>query len=291
MTTRELERPEGEEVPSTRDVRSVAHMKMLQSLGGKLNRLNDVREIGNVIATELRSLIDYHNCRVSVVEGDDVIPIAFVGQFTSRDAGAARDPRLQGRPGNHRPRRGDRRVAADRRRRQLRVRAQCFPAPTRIDESQVVVPLTLWDARRRRDRDLQARPQPVRRGRRAPARGARRPRRCRARERGLYEAARREAERATALLEFSRQLSSAEGIDAVVDRIVELSARTLGSPRASVWFQEAAGGEVRVAGDPRLHRARPRAPGAHALRPRAGGRRSSAHEGAVRRHATSSAKR
>src|SRR5204862_6043465 len=68
---------------STRDVRSVAHMKMLQSLGGKLNRLNDVRQIGNVIATELRSLIDYDNCRVSLVEGDDVRPIAFVGQFTS----------------------------------------------------------------------------------------------------------------------------------------------------------------------------------------------------------------
>src|SRR5204863_2460085 len=62
----------------------------------------------------------------------------------------------------------------------------------------------------------------------------------------LYEAARREAERATALLEFSRQLSSAEGMDAVVDRIVELSARTMGSPRASVWFQETAGGEVGV---------------------------------------------
>src|SRR5205814_9938907 len=43
----------------------------------------------------------------------------------------------------------------------------------------------------------------------------------------LYEAARREADRATALLEFSRQLSSAEGMDAVVDRIVELSARTM----------------------------------------------------------------
>src|SRR5437764_8888242 len=77
------ERPERELRPSTRDVRPVAHMKMLQSLGGKLNRLNDVRQIGNVIATELRSLIDYHNCRVSLVEGDDVVPIAFVGQFTS----------------------------------------------------------------------------------------------------------------------------------------------------------------------------------------------------------------
>src|SRR5437762_692344 len=62
----------------------------------------------------------------------------------------------------------------------------------------------------------------------------------------LYEAARREAERATALLEFSRQLSSAEGLDAVCDRIVELSAATLGSPRASVWWQDTVGGEIRV---------------------------------------------
>ena len=51
----------------TRDVRSIAHLKMLQSLSGKLNRLNDVREIGEEIAAELRSLIDYHNCRVFVV--------------------------------------------------------------------------------------------------------------------------------------------------------------------------------------------------------------------------------
>ena len=39
-----------------RDVRSIAHLKMLQSLTGKLNRLNDVREIGDEIAAELRSL-------------------------------------------------------------------------------------------------------------------------------------------------------------------------------------------------------------------------------------------
>src|SRR5436189_1013124 len=78
-----MERPAGEPVPSARDVRSVAHMKMLQSLGGKLNRLNDVKQIGTVIATELRALIDYHNCRVSLVEGYDVRPIAFVGRFTS----------------------------------------------------------------------------------------------------------------------------------------------------------------------------------------------------------------
>src|SRR5207249_7924712 len=76
-----LERPDAPAETTSRDVRSIAHMKMLQSLGAKLNRLNDVREVGNVIATELRSLIDYHNCRVFVVEGENVRPIAFVGAF------------------------------------------------------------------------------------------------------------------------------------------------------------------------------------------------------------------
>src|SRR3954469_17674447 len=59
-----------------RDVRSIAHLKMLQSLTGKLNRLNDVREIGEAIAAELRSLVDYHNCRVFVVDRDVLTPVA-----------------------------------------------------------------------------------------------------------------------------------------------------------------------------------------------------------------------
>jgi len=64
------------------DVRSIAHMKMLQSLGGKINRLNDVEEIGEAIANELRLLIDYHNCRVFIRDDEDLIPIAFRGDLT-----------------------------------------------------------------------------------------------------------------------------------------------------------------------------------------------------------------
>jgi diguanylate cyclase (GGDEF)-like protein len=66
------------------EVRSVAHMKMLQSLGSKLNRLNDVREIGELITAELRGLIDYHNCRIHMVQDDGVTltPIAFRGELT-----------------------------------------------------------------------------------------------------------------------------------------------------------------------------------------------------------------
>ena len=68
-----------------RDVRSIAHLKMLQSLAGKLNRLNDVRQIANTIANELRTLIDYHNCRVYLAEGSDLLPIAFRGHLSKVD--------------------------------------------------------------------------------------------------------------------------------------------------------------------------------------------------------------
>ncbi|MFL5981625.1 MAG: diguanylate cyclase [Gaiellaceae bacterium] len=240
-----MQRPEGEPAPSGRDMRSVAHMKMLQSLGGKLNRLNDVKQIGNVIATELRALIDYHNCRVSLVEGDDVIPIAFVGQFTSE----TREPMEilackvgEGITG---------RVALTSESLLIGDAANCefariLPGTDSIDESQVVVPLTFGTrvigvvvlsklGLNQFDED-DVRLLEVLAGHAAVA----------LENASLYEAARREADRATALLEFSRQLSSAEGMDAVVGRIVELSAHTLGARRASVWYQEAAGGEIRL---------------------------------------------
>jgi diguanylate cyclase (GGDEF)-like protein len=238
-----MERPDGQPLPS--DVRSVAHLKMLQSLGGKLNRLNDVRQIGTVIATELRSLIDYHNCRVSVIEDDNVIPIAFVGQFTSE----TREPMeilackvgegITGRVAQT----GESLLIGDAANCEF---ARILPGTDSVDESQVVVPLTYGTrvvgvivisklGLNQFDED-DARLLEVLAGHAAVA----------LENAGLYEAARREAERATALLEFSRQLSSAEGMDAVVGRIVELSARTLGSPRASLWYQETACDDVRL---------------------------------------------
>ena len=108
-----------------------------------------MRQIGNVIATELRSLIDYHNCRVSVVEGDDVIPIAFVGQFTSE----TQEPLeilackvgqgITGRVAET----GESLLIGDAANCEF---ARVLPGTDAIDESQVVVPLTLRDARRRR---------------------------------------------------------------------------------------------------------------------------------------------
>src|SRR5581483_9566699 len=53
----------------------------------------------------------------------------------------------------------------------------------------------------------------------------------------LYESARREAESATALLEFSRELASFSSLDDILQRVVELTSALLGSPRTSLWIE------------------------------------------------------
>ncbi len=66
------------------DPRSVAQLKMLHSLAAKLNRLNDVQQIGEVVTAELRTLIDYHNCRIYLLQpdGESLVPIVFRGELT-----------------------------------------------------------------------------------------------------------------------------------------------------------------------------------------------------------------
>ena len=53
----------------------------------------------------------------------------------------------------------------------------------------------------------------------------------------LYESARREAESATSLLEFGRELATAANLDDILQRVVELSADLLESPRTSIWLE------------------------------------------------------
>ena len=66
------------------ELRSVAQLKMLHSLARRLNQLNDVQQIGEAITSELRTLIDYHNCRVHLLEddGETLLPIAFRGELS-----------------------------------------------------------------------------------------------------------------------------------------------------------------------------------------------------------------
>ncbi|MDP8911189.1 MAG: diguanylate cyclase, partial [Actinomycetota bacterium] len=226
-------------------VRTIAHMKMLQSLSGKLSRLNEVREIGNVIVTELRTLIDYHNCRVYTIEGDEMVPIAFRGELADYEhetvamlsgykvgegitgAAAACGKSLLVHDTN----------ACE--------HAVQIPGTQPIDESMIATPLTFGSrvigvivisklGVGQFDQD-DVRLLEVLGGHAAVALENAR----------LYEAERREAENAKALLEianslleFSRDLATAEDLDTVAQRTVELAAKALQARQTSVWLED-----------------------------------------------------
>jgi diguanylate cyclase (GGDEF)-like protein len=244
------ERPESSTSSSRQDVRSIAHLKMLQSLAGKLNRLNDVREIGSVIVEELRLLIDYHNCRVYLADGEDLVPIAFkgiVGEYEDETVEGLWSRFGEGITGH---------AAASGKSLLIPNAIECefavtVPGTDDIDESIVAVPLKYGSrvigvvfisklGLGQFDED-DVRLLEVLGGHASVALENAR----------LYEAQREEAENAkasleiaNALLDVSRELAAAESLEAVLDRIVELTKRTLGAESCSVWLQEADGGEA-----------------------------------------------
>jgi diguanylate cyclase (GGDEF)-like protein len=236
------ERPETAEGVD-RDVRSIAHLKMLQSLSGKLNRLNDVREIGLVIANELRSLIDYHNCRVFVVDGDDVVPIAFQGGLATSTTSVMEvlacklGEGITGRAAQT----GESLLAGNATESPY---GKQIPGTEPIDESMVAVPLRYGSrvigvivisklGLDQFDED-DVRLLEVLGGHASVALENAR----------LYEAERREAESAKALLEFSRELATASDLDDVLERTVVLAAGLLGSPATSIWLDDPESGEL-----------------------------------------------
>jgi diguanylate cyclase (GGDEF)-like protein len=230
------ERPDTPAV--VRDVRSLAHMKMLQSLSGKLNRLTDVRKIGDEITSELRSLIDYHNCRVFVVDGDDLVPVAFRGALGAA-TGALPLELLRIRIGvgvtGQCAVRGESLLVGDAANCEFGHRIEGTPL---IEESLVAVPLPYGSrvvgvivvsklGLDQFDED-DVRLLEVLAGHAAVAvENAR-----------LYDSARREAESATSLLEFSRELASSSSLDHILQRVVELTSALLGSPRTSIWIED-----------------------------------------------------
>ena len=66
-------------------IRSGAELDMLHSLAAKLNSLGNVGEIGAAITGELHTIIDYHNCRVYLLQTDAItlLPVAFHGTLFS----------------------------------------------------------------------------------------------------------------------------------------------------------------------------------------------------------------
>src|SRR5439155_1726736 len=61
--------------------RLVGQLKVLQGFASKLNRLLDVRQIGEVLSQELKLLIDYDGYRLHILDADGATlrPIAFAG--------------------------------------------------------------------------------------------------------------------------------------------------------------------------------------------------------------------
>ena len=237
------ERPAEEHVRRD-DVRSIAHMKMLQSLSGKLSRLNDVRQIGATIADELRLLVDYHNCRVFLRDDDDLVPVAFRGDLITAEPGdpvtllptqvgrgitgwvaETGESLLVGDAANHEY--GERIAGtADIEESLLAVPLRYGPRVTGV----IVISklgLDQFDADDLRLLEVMAGHASV------ALENAR-----------LYEAQRREAESAKALLAFSRDLAEASGITEVAERVTSGTVGILASPSTSVWLQSAEDGAL-----------------------------------------------
>jgi diguanylate cyclase (GGDEF)-like protein len=237
------ERPSAAEIRRD-DVRSIAHLKMLQSLSGKLSRLNDVAQIGLTISDELRLLVDYHNCRVFLREEDDLVPVAFRGDLTGLTAS---DPvkllptsvgrGITGRVAET----GVSLLVGDAARHEF---GEQIAGTAEIEESLLAVPLRYgarvtgvivisklgldqFDADDLRLLEVMAGHASV------ALENAR-----------LYEAQRREAESAKALLALSRDLAEASGTVDVAERVVTGAASILESPSTSVWLQETPDGDL-----------------------------------------------
>ena len=229
---------------STRDVRSLAHLKMLQLLAGKLNRLNDVQQIGATIATDLRLLIDYHNCRVSLRDGDELRPIALIGDHEP-GLGAAADAYTTkvgvGITG-HVAETGESMLVPNALECKFGVK---IPGTRALEESLAVVPLRYGSrvtgvivisklGLNQFDED-DVRLLEVLAGQ---ASVALENARLYEQQRLETEAAKEAAEIANALLEASRELATQETPEDVLGRSVELTARVLGTERAALWIEE-----------------------------------------------------
>jgi diguanylate cyclase (GGDEF)-like protein len=219
--------------------RSIAHLKMLQSVAARLNRFNSVREIAEAIVTELRMLVDYHSCRVYLLEGEELVPIAVKGE-DSDEAATLSDLHVPvgfGITGH---------VAETGRSLVLANSLDCefgetVPGTDPIDESVVAVPLRygskvngvvfLSQLGVGRFDENDVRLLEVLAGYASSALENAR----------LYETLQREAEHTKAWLEFADELSSAGSLEAMMGRSVVTVTRLLEADQCSLWLEDADG--------------------------------------------------
>ncbi|HET7235864.1 MAG TPA: ATP-binding protein [Actinomycetota bacterium] len=128
------------------ELRSVAQLRMLHALATRLNALDDVAAIGEAITSELRTLIDYHNCRVYLLQEDGVTlwPVVFRGELSEYESETYEE--LVTRVGEgvtgHAALIGETYYAADAVRDAIAVQIE---GTTEIDESILAVPMKVGD--------------------------------------------------------------------------------------------------------------------------------------------------
>jgi putative methionine-R-sulfoxide reductase with GAF domain len=78
-------------VATTRGDRAIEQMQLVQSLAGAITGTHSVQEVGQIVVSRLRALIDYHSCRFYIVsrDGQQLRPVAHSGvsELVSGDAG------------------------------------------------------------------------------------------------------------------------------------------------------------------------------------------------------------
>src|SRR5207244_3812928 len=191
------------------------------------------------IANELRSLIDYHNCRVFVVDEDDVVPIAFRGGLGTETTSVMEVLACKLGEGvtGHAAKIGESLLVGNATESPY---GKQIPGTDPIDESLIAVPLRYGSrvtgvivisklGLDQFDED-DVRLLEVLGGHASVALENAR----------LAEAERRPAEAAQALLEFSRELATASDLVDVLERTVELAAALLGSPRTAIGLADPA---------------------------------------------------
>jgi diguanylate cyclase (GGDEF)-like protein len=122
--------------------RAIAQLKGLHALVRRLHRITDVEQLAAALTSELRTLIDYHNCRVSMLQedGETILLVAFRGDssaYAGEPAEILRKPLGVGITG---------RVVASGESMYLRNARECdfavhVPGTPHIDESILAVPL------------------------------------------------------------------------------------------------------------------------------------------------------
>jgi diguanylate cyclase (GGDEF)-like protein len=220
----------------------VRHLKVLQSVSSKLNRLQDVRHIAAAILDQLGELVEFHNCRISLMDAAEttLYPVAFRGTLTEYEGETEEALITQVGEGitGRAALTGESIYAADANNCEFAV---LIPGTPDIDESILAVPMK-FDERvigtivlsklglNQFDADDLRLLESLASSAAVAFENAR-----------LFEDERQSAEAANSLLRVSQALTRSRAPERVLDEVVGSLAELLDLPRATAWIKQSDG--------------------------------------------------